>query len=218
MYAAEARGDVPKGTAKKWAHDTPNIKGLPEKVMEKNAMFFKNQKPVEDGMFMKRAEDLKPPEKIKPTDPNKPDKAEDQMVRPGDAVKGAQLPIMDRPPKQVTNSMMGIPKKATSMEDVADTAKNVAEHSGMRLMQTGSALMHGTKKTLEQAPEQIDKALKYVENLPPAAQAALVGGTGYLAAKRVGKGISGLAGLAGGAKKATTMQRLLEGLKRLKGR
>ena len=32
MFAAEERGDVPKGTAEEWAHKTPNIKKLPEHV------------------------------------------------------------------------------------------------------------------------------------------------------------------------------------------
>lgn len=31
MFAAESRGDVPKGTAERWAKDTPDIKALPEK-------------------------------------------------------------------------------------------------------------------------------------------------------------------------------------------
>jgi hypothetical protein len=31
MFAAEERGDVPKGTAKRWAHHTKDIKHLPEK-------------------------------------------------------------------------------------------------------------------------------------------------------------------------------------------
>jgi len=31
MFAAESRGDVPKGTAERWAKDTPDIKSLPEK-------------------------------------------------------------------------------------------------------------------------------------------------------------------------------------------
>jgi hypothetical protein len=35
MFAAEERGDVPKGTAREWAHKTPNIKKLPEKVKHK---------------------------------------------------------------------------------------------------------------------------------------------------------------------------------------
>jgi len=30
MFAAEARGEVPKGTARRWAHETPNIKNLPK--------------------------------------------------------------------------------------------------------------------------------------------------------------------------------------------
>jgi hypothetical protein len=32
MFAAESRGEIPKGTAKKWARHTPNIKSLPEHV------------------------------------------------------------------------------------------------------------------------------------------------------------------------------------------
>ena len=32
IFAAEERGDVPKGTAKKWAEHTKNIKSLPEHV------------------------------------------------------------------------------------------------------------------------------------------------------------------------------------------
>jgi hypothetical protein len=34
MFAAEERGDVKKGTAKKWAEHTKNIKRLPEHVKE----------------------------------------------------------------------------------------------------------------------------------------------------------------------------------------
>lgn len=33
MFAAEARGDVPAGTAEKWAHETPGgVKSLPERL------------------------------------------------------------------------------------------------------------------------------------------------------------------------------------------
>lgn len=31
MFAAEARGDIPKGTARRWAHKTKSIKKLPER-------------------------------------------------------------------------------------------------------------------------------------------------------------------------------------------
>jgi len=37
MFAAEDRGDMPKGTARRWAHETPNLKKLPEKAKEKKA-------------------------------------------------------------------------------------------------------------------------------------------------------------------------------------
>jgi hypothetical protein len=33
MFAAEARGELPKGTAERWAHETPDIKKLPEKKL-----------------------------------------------------------------------------------------------------------------------------------------------------------------------------------------
>jgi len=32
MFAKEAKGELPKGTAEEWAHETKNIKKLPEKV------------------------------------------------------------------------------------------------------------------------------------------------------------------------------------------
>jgi hypothetical protein len=38
MYAAEARGDVPKGTAGEWEKHTPKDKPLPEKVSKKNRL------------------------------------------------------------------------------------------------------------------------------------------------------------------------------------
>jgi hypothetical protein len=31
FFAMEKRGELPKGTAKRWARETPNIKALPEK-------------------------------------------------------------------------------------------------------------------------------------------------------------------------------------------
>jgi len=36
MFAAEERGEIPKGTARRWAEHTPNIKKLPEKARKKN--------------------------------------------------------------------------------------------------------------------------------------------------------------------------------------
>ena len=35
MFAAESRGDVPKGTARRWAHHTKSIKSLPEHAKKK---------------------------------------------------------------------------------------------------------------------------------------------------------------------------------------
>lgn len=39
MFAAESRGELPKGTAERWADHTPNIKKLPEKVRHKKHAF-----------------------------------------------------------------------------------------------------------------------------------------------------------------------------------
>jgi hypothetical protein len=34
FFAKEAKGELPKGTAERWAHETPNMKKLPEKKKE----------------------------------------------------------------------------------------------------------------------------------------------------------------------------------------
>ena len=36
FFAMEKRGEIPKGTAERWAEETPNIKKLPEKKGEKS--------------------------------------------------------------------------------------------------------------------------------------------------------------------------------------
>jgi hypothetical protein len=46
MFAAEARGEVPKGTALEWAHETPSIKSLPEHVSDKDKK--KKEKKAQD--------------------------------------------------------------------------------------------------------------------------------------------------------------------------
>jgi len=42
MFAAESRGDLPKGTAKRWAHHTDDIKDLPEHVSDKKEAYFRD--------------------------------------------------------------------------------------------------------------------------------------------------------------------------------
>ena len=65
MFSAEARGELKKGTARKWAKDTKDIKSLPEKApMKKEAMFFKDRQVVEDGMFTKCAQSFVPNEQL----------------------------------------------------------------------------------------------------------------------------------------------------------
>jgi hypothetical protein len=39
MFAAESRGDIEPGTAERWAKDTKDIKGLPERVKAKKAAY-----------------------------------------------------------------------------------------------------------------------------------------------------------------------------------
>lgn len=39
MFAAEERGDVEPGTAKRWAKETKDIKGLPERVKARKAAY-----------------------------------------------------------------------------------------------------------------------------------------------------------------------------------
>ena len=41
MYAAESRGDVPKGTAARWSEETPKGKKLPEYVKAKKGALQK---------------------------------------------------------------------------------------------------------------------------------------------------------------------------------
>lgn len=36
MFAAEKRGELKRGTARKWAHETKNIKRLPNRVKRKS--------------------------------------------------------------------------------------------------------------------------------------------------------------------------------------
>ena len=50
MFAAEDRGELPKGTARRWAKETPNMKKLPDKV-EKKASFMKA---ASDGRFFEQ--------------------------------------------------------------------------------------------------------------------------------------------------------------------
>jgi len=38
MFTAESRGEVPKGTAERWAKHTPDIKGLPARVKKHKTM------------------------------------------------------------------------------------------------------------------------------------------------------------------------------------
>lgn len=38
MFSAEKRGEVPEGTADRWAHETPDIKSLPARKRKQRKM------------------------------------------------------------------------------------------------------------------------------------------------------------------------------------
>lgn len=58
MFAAEDRGEIPKGTAKDWAEHTPNIKKLPERKKESTMKKTSNQ--IADAVSCKLAKTLSP--------------------------------------------------------------------------------------------------------------------------------------------------------------
>ena len=37
FFAKESRGELPRGTARRWAHETKNIRGLPERKKRREA-------------------------------------------------------------------------------------------------------------------------------------------------------------------------------------
>lgn len=55
MYAAEARGELPKGTSDSWAKETPNVEKLPERVgKKKNLLKHKKVKELAKKASVKR--------------------------------------------------------------------------------------------------------------------------------------------------------------------
>lgn len=77
MFAAEARGELPKGTAERWAHHTPDMKHLPEKERKK-----KKKKGFIKGFEKKAVVDL-----------------------PDQARYGAIVPMQDYVPGRVGNQL-----------------------------------------------------------------------------------------------------------------
>jgi hypothetical protein len=66
MFAAEDRGEVPKGTADRWAKHTKNIKKLPEYVKKANMDYVGNFKKIAEKLLSsKENPPIKPEEKIK---------------------------------------------------------------------------------------------------------------------------------------------------------
>jgi hypothetical protein len=44
FFAKEASGDLPAGTAERWARETPSIKALPEHVKKRKRLLLKKKK------------------------------------------------------------------------------------------------------------------------------------------------------------------------------
>jgi hypothetical protein len=66
MFAAEDRGEVPKGTADRWAKHTKNIKKLPERIKKANMDYVKNFYKIAKKLLNSKENPLiKPEEKIK---------------------------------------------------------------------------------------------------------------------------------------------------------
>lgn len=89
FFAMENRGELPRGTADRWARETKNIKSLPERKMKKEAMFFGEREEVEGGNFMKLAQSQFPqPPGGKPGE---------EIKVPGKSVES--LPVKQKKPK-----------------------------------------------------------------------------------------------------------------------
>ena len=56
FFAKEDRGELPKGTAIKWAHKTKNIKSLPEKVAMTEPTYLGIEKLASSAELEKNAE------------------------------------------------------------------------------------------------------------------------------------------------------------------
>lgn len=109
FFAMEERGELPKGTARKWAKETKNTKSLPERKMEKNGMFFEEREVVEDGNFMKLAsfgnigevkrkagEEIRKlnPQKVKPIGVQ-----QEKPVAPNQSPPRGRLPVKQKDPE-----------------------------------------------------------------------------------------------------------------------
>lgn len=227
MYAAEARREVAKGTAKRWERETRD-KDLPERVskkgkkkMEKKAMFFAELDGVEDGMFTKRAADINvPPPQPMPTKKKVP---RTPIVPPAPE----KQPGGDTPPEKI--AMLGLPKTAIYSYGSGQTPSGAGANvgTGGAMMGTGGApslredpggrLLHAAKKVGKGAQEGVEKTLKYVENLSPEAHLALAAGGGYVGAKKL-LGIPKKLSRGAGAATSGTVGKVLRMARRLRGR
>lgn len=205
MYAAEARGEVPKGTASEWESETHGK--LPERVMKKEGMFFRDTKGREDGMFMKNAQinvgnvnstgGQGSSQKVTPTqNPGKPIPAP-KLVGPPNSTGGGQGPTkMSLPSGFKTASLAGTighpgigrPGTKTAADSRLDAVENTASRFSGKVQK---GFKQGYNYVSQKDP--LGSSLKYIDSLSPATAAVIAGGAGLYGVHKVKKGLSGMA-------------------------
>ena len=217
----ERRGDLPKGKAREWAHETKSIKSLPERAMKKEAMFFADRTSVDNGQFMKCAQTFDLPTGEKPKKmPLQPKKQETQSVKPGEAQKGIKLP--SKPGSSIKlGQMAGLPGMADASADDTEMGcgskkKKIKPKMLKGAELTGERVGRTAKKVGAGAQKGIEQALEGVENLPPWAHAAMAGGAGLYGLSKLKKGVKAVA--RGGAAPASALERMIKRVRRLRGR
>jgi hypothetical protein len=99
MFAAEAKGELPKGTARRWAHHTKDIKSLPDKV-EESTKESQMKEPEEPEEAETKYQDLPARKKFQAKDVKKYEKGDQFKKRQKkqlDAVKEACARLSNRP-------------------------------------------------------------------------------------------------------------------------
>jgi len=203
MYAAERRGEVPKGTARTWEFETHGK--IPEKVMKKEGMFMgRTQETAEDGMFMKFAgvpmdnkgqKGMDIP-KIKPVKPTKPAINTSGMGNnKGTKTLGAQgfQPMKTASlAERIGHPAIGRPGIKTAELSTA-RLKSDASNFGDKALKGGKELYERGSKGVK---ELAGKSLDWFEHLTPQQAALIAGGAGLYGAHKTIKGVRGLAGAA----------------------
>lgn len=194
MFAAEDRGEVDPGTADRWADETPNIKGLPEKVKKKKAStkMATNFLRAPLGPSLKVKKEREKGERYRHTVKAGPDKGKETWVYKN---------LLD--PRRFAKN--GSPEKK-------DGEKKAMEVLGLKIAELSpeeqSILMAQAQQ--EGRPERATDPLKWHEQARMPGLGVLGGGVGAGVGAALGERVSprlripaallgGLTGLAGGA-------------------